>query len=81
MTKRLRDFHKSAGATKCPLQTEANQMGRDAFRAGLKSVPALDNNLMALCRRANPTGEIGAGKTAELCAAWSRGWHSQNAIA
>jgi hypothetical protein len=62
-------------------QTEATELGRAAFIAGIKCTPVLDINVMALIRRENPSGIIGAPSTMKIFKAWTRGWTSANLAA
>ncbi len=60
-------------------ESEAFELGVKAFKAGINA-PAIDQSLMSLLKKANPSGEVGGsgGSSIKLMKAWSKGWHKTN---
>lgn len=58
---------------------EAFRLGQEAFKRGMKCVPAWDGALMNMLkgREINKTPE-GEADTTELLDQWSKGWHDMN---
>ena len=61
-----------------PYEIEAEDLGETAFKAGIGCAPALDEAVMALIKRKNPEGTIGAPSTTKIFDAWLRAWTRAN---
>lgn len=56
---------------------KAFQLGQEAFKAGKKSVPVFDKNLMNLLKEKQMEHKP-FGASSELLDSWEQGWHQEN---